>query len=104
MIDAVGDAGRLVGHLVHRHAFDHILEFDDAVDFGQDRPRIRIPFGQARAALHLVAIVDEQPRAVDHLVNGALIALGVFDDDGRVAAHDHRDGPASPSRRSCCGS
>ena len=77
--DAVGDAGRLVGHFVHRHALDHVLELDGAVDFGHDRAGVGIPLGQLDAALHLVAFVDEQPRAVDHLVHGALVALVVFE-------------------------
>src|SRR5262249_55168849 len=41
-----------------------------------------------RAALHLVAVIDEQPRAIGHAVDGALSsAVAVEDDDLHVAAH-----------------
>ena len=48
-----------VGRLLHGDAVDQILERHLALDFGEDRAGIRIPLGDALAALHLVAIVHE---------------------------------------------
>ena len=53
---ALGDAGRFVERLGHRLAFDQILEADRALDFGHDRPRVRIPLGDALAALDVLAV------------------------------------------------
>ena len=77
--DAVGDAGRLVGSLGHRHAFDHVFIFDYAVDLGHDRAGVGIPLGQLGATFHLIAVVDEQACAVGHLVHRPLVAFGVLD-------------------------
>src|SRR5208283_4489189 len=75
--DALGDAGRLVDLLGHRGAFGQVLEADDAVDFGEDRPGERVPFGEALAALDVVAVVDLEARAVldamDHALGPATI-------------------------------
>jgi hypothetical protein len=60
--DALGDAGRFVGRLLHRQAVDQVLEADDAVDFGQDRPGVGVPLRESLAALDRVAVVDEQTR------------------------------------------
>ena len=87
---ALGDAGRLVDRLRHRRAFDEILEADDAVDLGQDRPGVGIPFGDALAALDLVALVDLQARAVLDAMHGALGAVGAHDHDRDIARHDHQ--------------
>ena len=88
--DALGDAGRFVDLLRHRGALGEVLEADDAVDLGQDRPGERIPLGQTRAALDLVALVDLEPRAVLHAVHRALGAALVDDDDRDVARHRHQ--------------
>ena len=56
--DALGDAGRLVGLLAHRDAFDQILEGDLAVDLGDDRPRVGVPLGERWPRLTCVALVD----------------------------------------------
>src|SRR5262249_45551751 len=48
---ALGNAGRFIERLRHRLALDQILERHRALDFGQDRPRIRIPLGEPLAAL-----------------------------------------------------
>ena len=50
---ALGDAGRLVHRLRHGLAFDEILEADDALDLGEDRTGVGIPFRDALAALDL---------------------------------------------------
>src|SRR6185295_9023285 len=58
--DALGDAGRLVEGFRHRLAFHQVLEGDRALDLGQHRPGIRVPFGDALAALDLVALRSEE--------------------------------------------
>jgi hypothetical protein len=78
--NAVGDAGGLVGDFRDRDAVDDIFKFDDAVHFRHDRAGVRVPLGQTRAALDLVAFVDEQARALGELVHGTLVALLVLDD------------------------
>ena len=87
---ALGDAGRLVGRLLHGDAVDQILEGDLALDFGEDRTGVGIPLGDALAALDLVAVVDEDARAVGDAVRGALLAGLVEDQHRHVAAHDHQ--------------
>src|SRR5262249_2534654 len=62
--DALGDTGGLVERLRDRLAFDQILEADRALDLRQHRTGERIPFGDAGAALHHVALVDQHPRTV----------------------------------------
>src|SRR4029077_18897293 len=61
---ALGDAGRFVERLRHRLAFHQVLEPDRALDLGEDRPGIRVPFRDALPALDLVALVDQDPRTV----------------------------------------
>ena len=85
--DALGDAGRLVERLRHRLAFDQILELDRARDLGQDRTGVGIPFGDALAALHLVALVDLDVRTVRDAVHGALGAVLIDDRDRDVTRH-----------------
>ena len=84
---ALGDAGRLVERLRHRQAVHHVLEGDGAFDFGEDRPRVGIPLGDALAALDLVAVLDAQPRAVGDAVMRALGAVGVEHRHHHVAHH-----------------
>src|SRR5262249_14949607 len=87
---ALGDAGRLVERLRHRLAFDQILEADRALDLGQDRPGIGIPFGDALTAFDLVALVDQHAGAVLDAVHRALGAVGIEHGNDHVA--DHGDG------------
>src|SRR5580693_8785311 len=84
---ALGDAGRLVERLGQRLAFDQVLVADRALDFGEDRPGIGVPLGDALAALDVIALVDLQPRAVGDTVNGAFGAVGIGDGNDEVAAH-----------------
>src|SRR6202035_880661 len=49
--DALGDTGGFVERLRDRLTFHQILEPDGALDLGQNRPRVGIPFGDALAAL-----------------------------------------------------
>ena len=62
---------------------------DRALDLGQNRPGIRIPFRDALAALDHVAFVDVHARAVLDAVGRTLGAVGIGDRNHHVA--DHRD-------------
>ena len=86
----LGNTGRLVDGFRHGRAFDEIFEADLAVDLGQDRPRIGIPFRDTLAALDLVAFVDLHPRAILDAVHRTLDAIRPFDDDRDIARHDHQ--------------
>ena len=79
----------LVGGFLDGNAVDQILEHDLALDFGQHRAGVGIPLGDALAALHLVAVVDEQARTVGQAVRRALLAGLVEDQHRHVAAHHH---------------
>ena len=98
---ALGDAGRLVGRLRHRGALDEVLVGDRAFRLGHDRTGIGVPLGDALAALHLVALVHLEPRAVLHAVHGTLRPVGTDDHNGHVAGH--RDQVAVGVRGPCCG-
>ena len=50
---ALGDAGGLVDRFRHGQALDQVLEADAAVDLGEDRTGVGVPFGDALAALDL---------------------------------------------------
>src|SRR6185503_9784599 len=84
---ALGDAGRLVDGFRHRLAFNEVFEGDGALGLGEDRPRVRIPFGDALAAHDVLAVLDAQPRAVLDAVDGTLGAIGIGDRDHYAAAH-----------------
>ncbi len=68
---------------------DQILEADRALDFGENRTGVRIPFRDALAALDHVALVDAHARAVLNTVRRTLGAVGIDDRNDHVA--DHRD-------------
>ena len=87
--DALGDTGGFVERFRDRLPLDQILEPDRAFDFGQNRPGVRIPLGDALAALDHVAFVDMHARAVLNAVGRTLGAVGVGDRNHHVA--DHRD-------------
>src|SRR5581483_673832 len=87
---ALGDAGRLVRRLLDGDSVDQVLVGDVAVDLGQHRAGIGVPFRQPLAALHLLAVVDKETGAVGDAVDRALGAVPVEDDDLHVAGHrDH---------------
>src|SRR6516165_2237246 len=86
---AFGNTRRLVDGLGHRRAFDEILEADRAVDLRQDRPRIRVPLGNALAPLDLVAFIDSQSRAILDAMHRAFDTIRPLDDHGNIARHDH---------------
>src|SRR5262249_34711296 len=84
---ALGNAGRLVERLSHLLTFDQILEADRALHFGHDRPRIRIPLGDALAALDVVAVIDLESRAVRNAVHGSFGTVRIDHGHDQVAAH-----------------
>src|SRR3954467_3715710 len=88
--DALGDAGGFVEGLGDRLPLDQILEAYGALDFGQHRPRIRIPFRDALAALDHIAFIDVHARAVLNAMGRALGAVGVGDGNHHVAHHRHQ--------------
>ena len=69
-------------------AVDEILVGDRAVDLGEDRAGVGIPFGDALAALDVVALVDLEPRAVLEAVHRPLGPVLADDHHRDVAAHD----------------
>ena len=85
--DAVRRALHLVGLLAHRGAFDQVLEVDRAVGFRENRTRIGIPLRDLGAALHGIAFVDEDARAIADLVGREFLAGLVDDDDRHDTAH-----------------
>ena len=67
----------------------------DAVHLGDDRDRVRVPFGQPVAARHLRPVIGQQPRAVRHAVPRLLAAGLVEQHHLAVAAHhDRHDRPS----------
>src|SRR5438552_3260026 len=75
--DALGDTGGFVERLRDRLSLDQVLEPDGALDFGQNRPGVGIPFGDALAALDHIAFVDPHPRAVLNAMGRPLGAVGI---------------------------
>src|SRR5277367_2826260 len=67
--DNVGSsAGPFVDPLLHRLAFDDLAVLNRAADFGDDRRRVRIPFGDQLARLDLVAFGLAQLGAIHERV------------------------------------
>src|SRR5262249_43178897 len=88
--DAVGDAGRVVDYLAHRHTLDEVGVDRLAGLLGDDRQGVRIPLRELLALGHRRVAVDQQARAVGHAVLGAL-ALGAVDQHQLgVTAHHNR--------------
>src|SRR6266851_5339795 len=85
--DALGDTGGFVERLRDRLSLDQILEPDGALDFGQNRPGIGIPFGDTLAALDHVAFIDAHPRAVLNAVGRTLGTVGIGHRDHHVTHH-----------------
>src|SRR6516164_3923345 len=85
--DALGDAGGFVKRLGHRLAFDQVFEADGALDLGQDRPGIGIPFGNTLTALDVIAVGHLEPRAVGNAVHGAFGTIGIEHGHDQIAVH-----------------
>src|SRR6266478_561892 len=88
--DALGDAGGFIERLRDRLSLDQVLEPDGAFDFGQNRPGVGIPFGDALAALDHIAFVDPHPRAVLNAMGRPLGAVGVGHRDNHVTHHGNQ--------------
>ena len=86
--DQAREAGDLVDFLVHRDAFENVLEADLARLLGEDRERVRIPFDQHLALLDRLAFLHLQPRAVDDRVALAVAPLHVLHDQRSAPVHD----------------
>src|SRR6185503_9549179 len=76
-----------VHFLVDRHLVDDVLEADRAAALGEDRERVRIPFGENLALRDLLAVLHLEARAVDDRVPLANDALVVHDVHGTAAVH-----------------
>src|SRR5262249_34082340 len=68
--------------------FDKVLEPDRALDLGQHRTGIGIPFGDPLTALDLVTLLDAQARTVLDAMDRTLGAILVDHDHRHVARHD----------------
>ena len=79
--------GDFVHLLLHGDAFDQVLEVHCAADFGQDRERVGIPFEQDLVGLDGRAVLEQDARAVNHLVALLLAALFIHHGDYAVAVH-----------------
>ena len=80
--------GDFVDFLVHRDAFEDVLEANLPGFLGEDRERIRIPLDEHLALLDRLAFLHLQARAVDDRVALAIAALRVLHDERTAAVHD----------------
>ena len=87
--DELRQAGDFVDLFLDGDAGLEVLELDRASGFGEDRERVRIPFGKKFAELDGLIFLDAQARAVDHVV--ALLFAALFVDDGDQAVAVHGD-------------
>src|SRR5208282_2413246 len=96
--DDVGSrAGTFVDPFLHRLAFDNVAELHGAIDFGDDRRGVRIPFRDQLSRLHVVAFglaqlgaVDERVALAFTLADMAVLALNLRGDDD-LAVPGHHD-------------
>src|SRR5581483_2541445 len=58
-----------------------------AFDLGEDRPRVRIPLGNALTALDLLAVLDAQARAGGNAMGRTFGAVRIDDGDHHVTNH-----------------
>ena len=93
--DQLRQAGDFVHLLLDGDAGLEVLELDGASDFGEDRERVGIPFGQDFAELDRLVFLDAEPRAVDDVVALFFAALFVHDGDQAAAVHGNQLRPAA---------
>ena len=86
--DEAREAGDLVDFLVHRDAFENVLEADLARLLGEDRERVRIPLDEHLALLDRLAFLHLEARAVDDRIALAVAPLRVLHDERSAAVHD----------------
>src|SRR5205085_9925822 len=84
---ALGKADRLVDRFRHRLPLDQVPEGYGAFGFREDRTGLGIPFGDALAALDVLAILDAQSRAVLDAVDRPLGAVGIGHGDHDAPTH-----------------
>ena len=105
--DEAREAGDLVHFLVHRDAFEDVLEADLARLLGEDRERVRIPLDQHLPLLDRLAFLHLEPRAVDDRIALAVAPLRVLHDERSAAVHDDQVAvlglrrPAGPGSGRC---
>src|SRR6185312_11714473 len=93
--DLLRQAGDLVGLLADVLALDDVVELHLAADLGKDGGGEGVPGHQLGAGLDLVALVDQELRAVGQRVALPLAALLVGDDElARTVDDDERAAPA----------
>src|SRR5208283_927531 len=81
-------AGGFVGFLLHRHAFDDVVELHLAGLFGKNRHVVRIPLHKGLALLHLGAVLERNDRANDDGVVFQFAAIVAQDGNGTVLVQD----------------
>ncbi len=82
-------AGGLVHFLLHRDAFDDVVELHLAGFLGENRHVVRIPLHEGLALLDLAAVRDGDDRADDDVVLLQFAAVVAEDGDGAVLVqHD----------------
>src|ERR1041385_6581996 len=82
--DRAHQAGRFVDVALHRHARDHVAEFDLAAFVGQDRNVVRIPLHESLALLHRPAVGFGNDRTDDNVVALDFAAFFVVQADRAV--------------------
>ena len=60
--DPLRHAGDFIHLLLQGQAFAQILEVDGAADLGENRERVRVPFGEKFAELDRLIFFDAKPR------------------------------------------
>src|SRR5207237_265246 len=73
--DQARQAGHFVDFLVHRDAFEDVLEPDLSRLLGEDGEGVGIPFDQHLALIDVLPFLHLQPRAVDDWVALAIAPL-----------------------------
>ena len=86
--DEPRQARDFVDLLVHRDAFEDVLEADLTGFLCEDRERIRIPLDEDLCLLDLLAVLHLEPRAVHDRVALAVAPLRVLDHERPAAVHD----------------
>src|SRR5690606_28119948 len=86
--DARGQARRFVRLFTDRDVFDEVGILQRPGDFGDNRRRERVPFGQDLALGYAGGFGGGQFRTVRHAETGALFAFVVQKREFRVAGHD----------------
>jgi hypothetical protein len=87
--DEAREAGDLVDFLVHRDAFENVLEPDLTRFLGEDREGVRIPLDQDLALFDRLSFLHLQSRAVDDRIALAVAPLRVLHHQRSAAVHDH---------------